>query len=139
MTNPRSRTKTTKVKAPHHRGDHQVRARRVVDTAKRDPSTLCWRCHRTLAAHPRHKTGRPAFWTAGHTGRTPRELAPEASTCNFDHGAHLGAQRLKAKVQVRGHKIQRTTDQDPPLRSFPSPGVVLSRDAAGDPPPPEGW
>ena len=35
-------------KAAHHRGDHQVRAKRVTDAANANPNTRCCNCHNTL-------------------------------------------------------------------------------------------
>jgi hypothetical protein len=84
-----------KVKAPHHRGTHQIRARRLTAYAYANPDTRCWRCGLTLAQHPPHKTGKPARWTAGHVndGEMGGLLLPEASTCNYAAGAELGNQR----------------------------------------------
>lgn len=78
------------MKPSHRRGAHgQKAAKRVVDAAKADPRTLCWRCGRTLEQHPPHKSGRAAYWTAGHTvDRSPHcPLLPEASVCNYSAGA----------------------------------------------------
>ena len=91
-----------KVKAAHHRGTHQVRARAVVDAANRDPMTRCWRCGLTLAEHPKHKTGKRARWTGGHVidGQVGGLILPEASTCNFTHGARLGNQRQRRTPDI---------------------------------------
>lgn len=93
----------TKAKQPHHRGTHQARARKVVAAANANPATICWRCGRTLAAHPRHANGRRSFWTAGHviTGQRDGELKPEASWCNFTHGARLRAAAMRGKPMPR--------------------------------------
>lgn len=82
-------------KAPHHKGSHQVRARRLTRAANANPNTICWRCGRTLPQHPPHRNGRPAYWTAGHLhdGRIGGPLAPEASTCNYSAGATAGNRR----------------------------------------------
>lgn len=79
-------------KAAHHRGDYQVRAKRVTDAARADTSTTCWRCGRTLAAHPPHRNGKRPWWTAGHIIDSDplSPLAAEASTCNFSAGGALG-------------------------------------------------
>ena len=93
------------MKAEHHRGSHQVNARKVCDLATANPLTLCWSCKRPLQAHPPHTNGDPARWTGGHTVRgsttatpwlrpmvSPTDcataatgdwLAPEASVCNY--------------------------------------------------------
>ncbi len=77
-----------KAKGPHHRGTHQVRARRIVEQANANPNTRCGRCNRTLAQHPMGGNGKPQYWTAGHVhaGQINGELRPEASTCNFGAG-----------------------------------------------------
>ena len=104
------------MKAAHHRGEHQVNAKRVTDAAKANPLTLCWRCRRTLWHHAPHANRRAAYWTAGHTQPggphaqpwlTPlimpaqceqvargNWLAPEASTCNFQAGATSVPERI---------------------------------------------
>ena len=90
-------------KAPHHRGTHEVQARKVRDTANANPNAICWRDGLTLAQHPNHHDGTRPRWTAGHTidgyrnapawlnvtHRPPSGpwLAPEASTCNYANGA----------------------------------------------------
>lgn len=74
---------------PHHAGSYVRRAKKLRDAANANPGTLCWRCGRTLAAHPPHRDGKPATWTAGHLidGQMGGPLAPEASTCNYRAGA----------------------------------------------------
>lgn len=87
----------------HHTGPYRSRARAVVAAANADPSTLCWRCKRTLAQHPPHKTGQQARWTAGHIndGQINGPLLPEASTCNYTAGAKLGrARQLNNKLST---------------------------------------
>lgn len=81
----------------HYSGDYQTRRRYLIAAANRDPTTLCWRCRRTLADHPAHKNGRPAYWTAGHIrdGDPTSPLAAEASTCNYKAGGRLGSQRRR--------------------------------------------
>lgn len=77
-----------KVKAAHHRGSHQVRARRIVQQAYANPNTRCGRCGLTLAQHPPGANGKPQRWTAGHVraGEINGELRPEASRCNYGAG-----------------------------------------------------
>jgi len=97
------------MKAAHHRGGHQVNAKRVTAVANANPLTLCWRCRRTIWQHAPHSSGEPAKWTGGHTqpggldaqpwldplivpahcekAARGNYLAPEASTCNFSGGA----------------------------------------------------
>lgn len=90
-----------KAKAAHHRGTYQVRARKVVDLAKADPSTQCWRCGRTMTAVRRLKPR--ARWTAGHLtpGQVDGPLAPECSPCNFGHGARMGNARRRLRRSPR--------------------------------------
>lgn len=80
---------------PHHSGAYRHEARLVRAQANADPMTRCWRCGKTLAQHPRHKTGRAPYWTAGHVVDSQRggRLAPEVSTCNFSAGATTGNRR----------------------------------------------
>ena len=103
---------------PWHRGTHQARARKVVNAAKADPSTACWRCGRTLAAHPPHKNGRRAFWTGGHVydGQPDSPYLPEASTCNFQHGARKRAAQMRGKPLTRRRRTNRT-NRTPILRT----------------------
>ncbi len=79
----------------HRRGNYRTRADALRRAATADATTRCWRCGRTLAEHPPHQTGRPATWHAGHVndGEVGGALLPEASTCNVDAGARLGAAR----------------------------------------------
>jgi hypothetical protein len=84
-------------KAPHHRGDHQVRARRVTDQANRNTATRCCECGNTLdqcgpRGDGRNGNGTPCTWDAGHPdGRwTGRELRAECSWCNRSRGATAG-------------------------------------------------
>jgi hypothetical protein len=76
---------------PHYRGDYDTRSRRLVAAAKANPLTTCWRCGLTIEAHAPHKSGKPAYWTAGHVvDHNPASpLLPEASTCNYSAGAQL--------------------------------------------------
>jgi hypothetical protein len=90
-------------KPAHYRGRYHVAARRVRQLANADPRTLCWRCGRTLAQHPPHKGGRPAYWQAGHVvdGQANGALRPEASTCNLSAGGKLGAEATARKRKPR--------------------------------------
>jgi hypothetical protein len=92
-----NRKNPPRVKSALHRGDYHVTSRRITAAARANPHQRCWRCGRTLTQHPRHKSGAPPVWHAGHTGRG-REMLPEGSTCNVNHGAWLGGQRMKAKA-----------------------------------------
>lgn len=87
----------------HHRGTYARRAALVRARAYADPTTVCWRCGRTLAEHPPHRTGRPATWTAGHVedGRIDGQLLPEASTCNYSAGASTGNRRRRGLRTTR--------------------------------------
>lgn len=85
-----------KVKAAHHRGAHQVTARRITQAAYANPETRCWRCSRTLAEVRLVKP--KAIWTAGHDDHNPNVYrGAECSPCNFGAGATLRNQRAKAK------------------------------------------
>lgn len=83
------------MKAEHHRGRHQRRAKKVTDDAYRNPATRCWRCGCTLATMRPHTNGRPGKWTAGHLidGHPDSPYAPECSPCNYTAGSRLGAER----------------------------------------------
>ena len=72
------------VKAEHHKGSYDGRARLVRAAAMADPATLCWRC-----GQPR-RLGDP--WTAGHVidGEINGVLLPEHASCNFKAGARHG-------------------------------------------------
>ena len=82
-------------KPVHRRGSYQRDAAIVRARAYANPDTRCWRCGKTLAEHPRHKTGRAPTWQAGHVddGVPGSELRPEVSTCNVTAGARLGRSR----------------------------------------------
>jgi hypothetical protein len=75
-------------KAPHHRGSHQRRAKKITAAADADPTTRCWRCGRTKAEHGRR-------WHAGHLvdGQVNGPLAAECEPCNTSAGARRGNQR----------------------------------------------
>jgi hypothetical protein len=91
------------MKHPHHAGTYAANARKVRDAAKANHNTVCWRDGLPLDQHEPHHDGTPAYWTAGHTQdgdatatpwTNPTQqppagswLAPEASTCNYSHGA----------------------------------------------------
>lgn len=85
---------------PHHRGNHQTRAKQVTDTAYHNLDTRCCTCGNTLnhcgPNHDGHNlNGTPCTWDAGHPdGRWPgNELRPECSWCNRRRGAEHGNQR----------------------------------------------
>lgn len=73
-----------KRKPAHHRGTHQVRARKVVAAANANPDTRCWRCGQPA------RPGDP--WQAGHVidGQVDGELRPEHRSCNASAGATYG-------------------------------------------------
>jgi hypothetical protein len=75
-------------KQPWHRGNHQRRARAIVQAANADPTTRCWQCGRTKTEHRRR-------WTAGHVhdSQVDGELRAECEPCNFSRGATMGNQR----------------------------------------------
>jgi hypothetical protein len=81
----------SRTKAPHHKGNYHVRSRAVVAAAKADPTTVCWRCGKTLHQHPDTKTGNPPKWSAGHLrdGDPTSPLLPEVLSCNARAGAIL--------------------------------------------------
>lgn len=61
---------------------------------------LCWRCGEPLLScgpnrNGRHKNGRPAKWTSGHTvdGDSSKPIVPECSPCNYRFGASAGNRR----------------------------------------------
>jgi hypothetical protein len=100
-------------KPAHYRGSYHVASRRVREAAAASPYTTCWRCGRTLAQHPPHKTGKPARWTAGHLrdGDPSSPLLPEASTCNKSAGAAHGNRLRGARraAQKAAGAMQRHT------------------------------
>lgn len=75
-------------KAAHHRGAHQVTAKRITDAAYANPATTCRRCGLTLAE--RHETHPNATWDAGHPDPGQTGYAPECSHCNRSAGATHG-------------------------------------------------
>ena len=84
-----------KRKAPHHRGNYQVRAARCRAAADANPATRCRRCGLTLAEGiAAYGRGR-ARWTAGHVndGEIGGPLAPEHACCNYSAGAAEGNAR----------------------------------------------
>ena len=89
-----------KQKAPHHRGTHQVRAKKLTDAANANPDTRCWRCRRTI--HEVRLTKPNAKWTAGHLidGMVDGPLAPECSPCNYAAGARLTNNRRARRPNV---------------------------------------
>jgi len=87
------------MKPAHHRGGHQVRARRVTQAAYANPATRCCNCQRTLDrcgpnGDGRNANGTPCTWDAGHSdGRWPgTQLRAECSHCNRSRGATAGNQ-----------------------------------------------
>lgn len=98
---PRNPPAVTPVAAPHHRDPrYVVMSARVRAAANTNPNTRCWRCQRTLDAHPNTRTGRPPRWQAGHTidgtwiTTDPwGGLRPEVDVCNTSAGAAAGNRR----------------------------------------------
>jgi len=86
------------MKPAHRRGDYARRAAAVRAAAYADPTTICWRCRRTLAEHPAGDT-----WDAGHLrdGDASSALAAEASSCNRAAGAAAGNRRRKGLTPTR--------------------------------------
>ena len=89
----------SRVKAPHHKGSYDRRSRAVVAAAKADPTTVCWRCGKTLAQHPDTKAGNPPKWSAGHVidSHPDSPLLPEVLSCNARAGALIGNRSPKRK------------------------------------------
>lgn len=81
----------------HYQGDYQTRRKRLLATITQH--SICWRCGRTLDAHPAHRNGRRPYWTAGHVRDSDPSspLALEASTCNYAAGGRLKAERAKRR------------------------------------------
>lgn len=101
---------------PHHRTwDYIKRSERVRREAYANPAHPCWRCGRTLAEHPPHRSGRAATWHAGHTikGDNASPLRAEASTCNL--AAELTGRRVN-RATGYPHPLQRSTQRQLPHR-----------------------
>jgi len=79
----------------HYAGDYEARARAVREAAYANPSTICWRCGKTLPEHGPTRTGKQQHWQAGHLidGDPTSPLLPEASSCN----AAAGVARLNRR------------------------------------------
>lgn len=86
-------------KPAHHRGTHQVTAKRVTDAAYRDPTTTCRRCGLTLAE--RRETHPTATWDAGHPDPGQTGYAAECSHCNRSAGAAEGNRRRNGLITSR--------------------------------------
>jgi hypothetical protein len=83
------------VTSPLYQGDHKRKARALCAAAAADPTTPCGRCGKTLAQHPRTKTGKPPRWHAGHVidGLKGGPLRPEVDVCNEAAGGRLATRR----------------------------------------------
>lgn len=81
-------------KAPHHRGPHQVTARRVVARANADPTITCPTCGLTRAQGVA-RWGKQGEWEAGHVvaGDSSRGYHAQHRHCNRSEGASEGNQR----------------------------------------------
>ena len=90
-------------KPAHYRGNYHVRSRQIRDAAYADPTTRCWRCHRTLPECRPHRNGKPARWTAGHLidSDPTSPLLPECSPCNKSAGARYGNRLRGARSAAR--------------------------------------
>lgn len=77
---------------PHHAGTYGRDAAQVRAQAYANPTTQCWRCHRTLDQIPPHRTGRAPRWTSGHVidGQVGGAMLPECSVCATSTGAARG-------------------------------------------------
>lgn len=82
--------KRAKAKKPWHKGTFDTQSARVRAAANRNPSTICWRCKRTMAEIRKDKPH--AKWQAGHVvdGQVNGVLLAECSPCNASHGAAMG-------------------------------------------------
>lgn len=80
-------------------GSYPRRAKAVRDAAYASPGTKCWRCGRTLAEHPPHRSGRLSFWQAGHVidGDPRSPLRAEASYCNQVAGGQRSVAIMRRK------------------------------------------
>jgi hypothetical protein len=72
------------MKQAHHRGTYHRRSLALVAQAYANPDTRCAYCGKTLAQHPRTRTGRLPRWSAGHVvkGQVDGALVPEVLSCN---------------------------------------------------------
>lgn len=83
-------------KAAHHRGSHQVTAKRVTDRAYANPDTRCGNCHNTLDKcgprnDGRNRNGSPCTWQAGHNvaGDSRYGYSAWCSHCQGQEGAQI--------------------------------------------------
>lgn len=91
-----------KVKAAHHRGAHQRRAKLVCDWAWAHPDTRCARCGLTYAEAAKRWGQARAKWTGGHVndGEINGAYQPEHLHCGSSAGATYGnAQRRTSSPQ----------------------------------------
>lgn len=75
------------MKPPHRLGTYHTQSRKVTAAARANPATRCWKCGQGIAGRY-HKTGRPAWWCAGHVnpGQPGGVLLPECSLCSNAEG-----------------------------------------------------
>jgi hypothetical protein len=80
-------------------GPHRRRSLALLTAAYRDPSAVCWLCHRTLADGPRYRNGRASTWHADHVmpGDPASPLRLAHSLCNERRGGAHGNARRRAK------------------------------------------
>jgi ssDNA-binding Zn-finger/Zn-ribbon topoisomerase 1 len=81
-------------KSAHHRGPHQVTARKVVAAANAMPDYRCPTCHLTLAEGV-SRWGKNGTWDAGHRehGRPECGYHAQHAHCNRSEGATYGNAR----------------------------------------------
>lgn len=90
-------------KPAHHRGSHQADAARIVEAAKADPSTRCWKCKRTIVEVRRSEPN--ARWIGGHVvaGQVGGPYKAECSVCSNREGADItNAKRRGKRRRARG-------------------------------------
>ena len=77
------------MKAPHHRHRYHVTSRAVTAAAHADPTTRCWKCHRTIAQV--RETKPRATWCSGHVtpGQVNGPMLPECTECSGREGATM--------------------------------------------------
>ena len=96
-----------KAKAPHHRGAHQVTARRLTQAGYANPAATCHYCKRTLdncgpRGNGRNRNGTPCTWQACHVvdGDSRYGYVLGCSFCNQSEGARAGnAQRREPRSE----------------------------------------
>lgn len=88
-------------KGPHHRGPHQVTARRIVTAANAQPDYRCPTCGLTRTQGIT-RWGPNGEWEAGHRihGRSDLGYHAQHAHCNRSEGATYGnAQRIEPRCE----------------------------------------